>query len=140
MKLQKKQTNDPQTLCALKTLAQESGKHDQVVLNNMVFVGQQIFSVPSQYDDFKGLGKFGVSSPKLGWDFSFLEEDWEDINIEENESVVRYRKLAKLFGSLPTNDIALLACWIFDPDFLQDSEKSQAETLLQKIKKNFLSE
>jgi hypothetical protein len=134
VKLKEKQVNRPQSLCALKTLAEESGKRDQLDLNNMVFLTQKIFSVPSRYNDFKGFGKLGVSSSRLGWDYNLLEDDWEEIDTTENEQTVTIKKLARLFKSLSRADISLLASWLFDPEFLIDKEKSKAQTIMQKLK------
>lgn len=132
--MKEKQVNQTQSLCTLRTLAKESGKRDQLDLNNMVFLTQNLLSTPSLYNDFKGFGKLGVSSPRLGWDYNLLEDDWDTIDAVENEQLLTIKKLAKLFASLSTADISLLACWLFDADFLIDEERSKAQTIMSKLK------
>lgn len=128
----------PQALCTLKTIAEASGKTDQLSLNNMVFLTQKLFSLISLYHDFKGFGKLGVSSPKLGWDYNLLKDEWEQITLNEDQQLQIIKKLAKeAFSQVSIYDIGLVACLLFDEKFLGSEEKSKAISIQAQIQKKF---
>lgn len=124
-----------QPLCALKTLAEKSGKTDQLTLNNMVFLAQKMFSFRELYSDFRGFGKLGVSSPSLGWEYNRLYNVWEDLPKEVDSEIVKQTmEIAGKFRQLSHKEIALLACFLFDQKILNEDEKSASQEVLEKIR------
>jgi hypothetical protein len=98
----------------------------------MVFLAQKLFSMPSLYSDFKGFGKLGVSSQRLGWDYNILVDRWKDIKTDiASNGLNNIEEFVKIFATLSQAEISLVACFLFDQDFLDEKEKLKASEILQ---------
>jgi len=102
----------------LKTVLESSSKRDLTSLNNIIFLAQYK-NIINLYNDFYEFGKIGVSSPKLGLDYNFLLDEWNNIETEEDQH--RLRNFGKDTSEYDSKLIGLLIYYLFRDIPIEDT-------------------
>ena len=115
----------PSRRILLKAFLKSFKFNDRRSLNNGVFLSQSLNAMPKIYDDFKGVGKLGVSSFRLNWDYSLLENYNQDKGIEDESKSKVLEKIGERLSSYSYDDLRLASCALWKEGRLLDKKEKE---------------
>lgn len=105
------------------------------VINNGVYVSQQIEIVPTVYEDFQSFGKLGVSSFSLNWDFNIINGKTAKPP-HKTDSEKGFEKAARFLSKYSRDELRLLSCFLWkDGSNLSSEERENADQILRNVRK-----
>jgi len=130
------ETKRKEKIIMLKAYMDSFKKSDRRSVSNSIYLGQVMFELPRNYDDFIGFGKLGVSSYRLHTDYSIIKNNSMELSTEEvlNSVLEKFRKVGGSLSKFSGEELRLVSClfW-YNGTILNEKEKEQASAIKERM-------